>query len=83
VPLTALRSIAVDRRHVPLGSLVWLSTREPMRNAPLERLMVAQDVGGAIIGAVRADVFWGFGEAAGDVAGRMKADGRMWMLVPR
>ena len=83
VPLTALRSIAVDRRHVPLGSLVWLSTREPMRNAPLERLMVAQDVGGAIIGAVRADVFWGFGETAGDVAGRMKADGRMWLLVPR
>ncbi|MFZ9408118.1 MAG: murein transglycosylase A [Burkholderiaceae bacterium] len=83
VPLTPMRSIAVDRRQVPLGSLVWLATREPMRNVPLERLMLAQDVGGAIVGAVRADVFWGFGEQAGDVAGRMKADGRMWVLVPR
>ena len=83
VPLTALRSIAVDRREVPLGSLVWLATREPMRSAPLERLMLAQDVGGAIVGPTRADVFWGFGEEAGDVAGRMKAEGRMWVLVPR
>ncbi|MEY4863427.1 MAG: hypothetical protein RLZ51_1522, partial [Pseudomonadota bacterium] len=72
-----------DRREVPLGSLVWLATREPMRSAPLERLMLARDVGGAIVGPTRADVFWGFGEEAGDVAGRMKAEGRMWVLVPR
>lgn len=83
VPLTALRSIAVDRRHVALGSLVWLATIEPVLQQPMQRLMVAQDVGGAIIGPVRADVFWGFGENAGDTAGRMKSEARMWLLVPR
>jgi len=50
---------------------------------PLDRLMLAQDTGGAIKGAVRADVFWGFGESAGAQAGKMKQQGRLWVLLPK
>ena len=87
MPLTPLRSIAVDARVVPLGSPVFLATTQPLSNEPLARLVMAQDTGGAIAaasgGAVRADYFWGFGAEAGNQAGRMKQDGRMWVLVPR
>jgi membrane-bound lytic murein transglycosylase A len=87
VPLTARRSIAVDARVVPLGSPVFIATTLPLSSEPLNRLVMAQDTGGAIAaasgGAVRADFFWGFGAEAGDQAGRMKQDGRMWVLVPR
>ncbi len=83
VPLTAERSIAVDPRVIPLGVPVYLSTTWPSSDAPLNRLMVAQDTGGAINGAVRADFYWGFGEEAGKLAGRMKQPGRMWVLLPR
>ena len=82
VPLTPGRSIAVDRRHVPLGAPVFLSTTEPASLAPLRRLMLAQDTGGAINGVVRADFFWGFGAEAGNRAGRMKQQGEMWVLLP-
>jgi membrane-bound lytic murein transglycosylase A len=82
-PLTERRSLAVDRKVVPLGSLVWLDTRHPLDGMPLRRLMAAQDVGGAINGAVRADFFWGFGEEAERAAGEMKAAGRLWVLWPR
>jgi membrane-bound lytic murein transglycosylase A len=80
VPLTPLRSIAVDRRHVPLGSLVYLQTTHPVTGESMNRLMVAQDTGGAIRGTKRADVFWGFGEDAALAAGLMKAPARMWVL---
>jgi membrane-bound lytic murein transglycosylase A len=83
VPLTAERSIAVDERHIPLGVPVWLSTTRPNSGIPLDRLVLAQDTGGAIKGGVRADFFWGFGAAAGQQAGRMKQPGRMWVLLPR
>jgi len=83
VPLTAERSIAVDPRVVPLGVPVYLSTTFPNTIDPLNRLMVAQDTGGAIAGAVRADFFWGFGDAAGSQAGRMRQSGRMWVLLPK
>ena len=83
VPLTAERSIAVDRRTIPLGAPVFLSTTWPTSNDPLQRLMVAQDTGGAIKGQVRADFFWGLGEEAGALAGRMKQPGRMWVFLPR
>jgi len=83
VPLTAERSIAVDPRVVPLGVPVYLSTTWPNSDRPLNRLMVAQDTGGAIAGAVRADFFWGFGEQAGRLAGTMKQSGRMWVLLPK
>jgi membrane-bound lytic murein transglycosylase A len=81
--LTPGRSIAVDPRHVPLGAPVFLATTHPMSGAPLQRLMLAQDTGGAINGAVRADYFWGLGPQAGESAGMMRQDGRMWILWPK
>lgn len=83
VPLTAQRSIAVDPRVIPLGVPVYLSTTWPNTSDPLERLMVAQDTGGAIAGGVRADFYWGFGDAAGAEAGKMRQSGRMWVLLPK
>lgn len=88
VVLTPERSLAVDRQHIPLGVPVWLDAMIPAASAdaPDERrqwLLVAQDVGGAIRGAVRGDVFWGAGERARAVAGRMAHRGRYWALVPR
>jgi len=82
VPLTAGRSVAIDPRHVPLGAPVFVATTWPNTPKPLNRLMLAQDTGGAIRGAVRADFFWGYGEAAGREAGRMKQPLRMWVLLP-
>jgi len=82
VPLTSGRSLAVDRRYVPLGVPVFLSTSWPGTSEPLSRLMMAQDTGGAIKGEVRADFFWGVGDEAGEFAGRMKERGRMWVLLP-
>lgn len=83
VPLTEGRSIAVDPRFIALGAPVFLATTQPNSSAPLNRLMMAQDTGGAIRGAVRADFFWGFGAAAGNLAGRMRQQGQMWVLLPR
>jgi membrane-bound lytic murein transglycosylase A len=83
VPLTAERSIAVDPTAIPLGAPVWLATTRPNSPVPLERLVLAQDTGGAIRGNVRADFFWGFGDEAGQIAGAMKQRGRMWVLLPR
>jgi len=83
VPLTEAYSIAVDPRTIPLGAPVFLSTTLPNSAEPLNRLMLAQDTGGAIKGAVRADFFWGFGEQAGVQAGRMKQSGQMWVLFPK
>ena len=82
VPLLAGRTIAVDPRSLPLGAPVFLATTEPQTETPLSRLVMAQDTGGAIRGAVRADFFWGFGDAAGLLAGRMRQAGRMWLLWP-
>lgn len=82
VPLTPERSIAVDPRALPLGAPVWLATTQPNSATPLDRLVLAQDTGGAIRGNVRADYFWGFGDAAGAKAGAMKQPGRMWVLLP-
>ena len=83
VALTPERSIAVDPRHIPLGAPVFLATTWPNSTQPLQRLVLAQDTGGAIRGAVRADYFWGFGDAAGAQAGRMRQSARMWVLLPR
>ncbi|VVE38166.1 Membrane-bound lytic murein transglycosylase A [Pandoraea terrae] len=86
VPLTAERSIAVDPTSVPLGSPVFLSTTRPpygaQANGALNRLVFAQDTGSAIKGGVRADYFWGLGDDAGDLAGRMRQSGKMWVLLP-
>jgi membrane-bound lytic murein transglycosylase A len=83
VPLTPGRSIAVDSQSVPYGTPVWLDTTEPLASTPLRRLVMAQDTGSAIVGAVRADYFWGWGEVAEQQAGRMKQPLRMWVLWPR
>jgi membrane-bound lytic murein transglycosylase A len=83
VPLTPGRSIAVDPASVPLGAPVFLDTTFPATDRVLQRLVIAQDTGGAIRGAVRADFFWGFGQEAGEQAGRMRQALRMWMLWPK
>ena len=97
VPLTAGRSIAVDPRQLPLGAPMFLSTTYPALagsaistpasapepTAALARLVVAQDTGGAIRGPVRADLFWGLGPAAGELAGTMRQRGRLWLLWPK
>lgn len=82
VPLTPGRSAAVDPRYTPLGAPVFLATTWPNSDIPLHRLVMAQDTGGAIKGPVRADFFWGMGEAAGAEAGRMKQPLKMWVLLP-
>ena len=82
LPLTTERSIAVDPAFVPLGAPVWLVTTYPNTTRPLERLMLAQDTGGAIRGPQRADFFWGFGDEAGREAGRMRQTGELWLLWP-
>ncbi|WP_409456771.1 murein transglycosylase A [Pulveribacter sp.] len=81
VPLTPGRSIAVDRLSIPYGTPVWLASSGP--TAQLSRLVLAQDTGSAIVGAVRADFFTGWGEQAGDVAGRLKQNLRLWALWPK
>ncbi len=81
VPLTAGRSIAVDKDSIPYASPVWLASAG--LNANLQRLVFAQDTGSAIVGAVRADYFAGTGPEAGDFAGRMKQPLRLWVLWPR
>lgn len=94
VPLTGGRSIAVDRRFISLGVPVWLETTLPAvdddarpenreKEMPYSRLVFAQDTGGAINGAVRADLFWGRGSTAEEYAGRMKQPGKMYVLLPR
>ncbi len=83
VPLTTGRSLAVDPRVVPLGMPVYIASTWPNSEMPLNRLMAAQDTGGAIKGAIRADFFWGFGDEAGDLAGRMRQPLRLWVLMPR
>jgi membrane-bound lytic murein transglycosylase A len=83
VPLTAGRSVAVDVTAVPYGTPLWIDTTEPLSATPLRRVVMAQDTGGAITGAVRIDYFWGTGEAAEQQAGRMKQPVRVWALWPR
>ena len=88
MPLTPGRSIAVDPRWLPLGAPMYLATSQPGNDGrpgspPLNRLVVAQDTGGAIRGGIRADFFFGLGAEAGNQAGKMRAPGRMWLLWPR
>ncbi len=84
VPLTAGRSLAIDRAFLPLGAPVWLDTVAPLdASKPLRRLVVAQDTGGAIKGAVRGDLFWGVGEEAERNAGSMKVRGSYYLLLPK
>ncbi|GKS82957.1 MltA domain-containing protein [Acidovorax sp. SUPP1855] len=81
VALTPGRSIAVDRQSIPYGTPVWLASTGPQ--VQLQRLVMAQDTGSAIVGAVRADYFAGWGPEAGELAGRLKQGLRLWALWPR
>ncbi len=81
--LTPSRSIAVDRKFLPLGAPVFVATTDPLTRTPFRRLMQAQDTGGAIRGPVRADVFWGWGADAEARAGLMQAPGADYVLLPR
>ena len=84
VPLTAQRSLAVDRSLLSYGLPLWVDIAPPKADAaPIRRLMIAQDTGGAIRGPVRGDVFWGFGPQAESMAGVMKSEGRYWALLPK
>jgi membrane-bound lytic murein transglycosylase A len=83
VPLTPGRSVAVDPAAVPYGTPMWLDTTEPLSTTPLRRLVMAQDTGSAIRGAVRIDYFWGWGDAALAQAGRMRQPLRAWALWPK
>lgn len=82
VQLTPLRSLAVDRRFYAMGSPVWVVLKGPDGLPSLRRLMIAQDTGGAITGPIRGDIFFGSGFVAGDEAGRLNAEGEMFVLLP-
>jgi membrane-bound lytic murein transglycosylase A len=86
VPLTPLRSIAVDKIHV-YGTPFFVEASLPIESArpttPFRRLMVAQDTGSAIVGPARGDLYWGAGADAGRIAGRIRHPGRFVMLLPR
>jgi membrane-bound lytic murein transglycosylase A len=83
VPILAERVVAVDPKFVPLGAPVFLSTTQPNSSKPLQRMVMAQDTGGAIKGGVRADFFWGAGFEAGAKAGSMKQSGKIWVFLPK
>lgn len=84
LPLTPMRSLAVDKKITPLGAPLWLETTDPLSpQIPLRRLVIAQDTGGAITGPVRGDLFWGSGAYAARAAGNMKQPGRLFILLPR
>jgi len=83
VALTPRRSVAADPRYIPLGAPLFIATTRPLSEQPMQKLVFAQDTGGAIRGAVRADFFWGFGPDAGALAGRMRQSGRLWLLWPK
>ena len=83
VPLTAGRSLAVDTDYIPLGALLWLETTR-YDGSPLNRLVVAQDIGGAIKGAIRGDYFYGSGgDDILEAAGKMNSQGRYFVLIPK
>jgi len=83
VPLTPQRSVAVDATQIPLGAPMFLDTTQAGSDVPMQRLVMAQDTGGAIRGAIRVDFFFGFGPEAADNAGRMKQRGQVWVLLPK
>jgi membrane-bound lytic murein transglycosylase A len=82
VPLTPLGSIAVDRRYYQLGWPMIVDVKQDNPEMRFTRAVVAQDTGGAIKGPIRFDFFWGFGEQAGELAGRQKSDVKAWVMLP-
>ena len=83
IELVAKKSVAVDKRFIPLGSALFLQTKNPLTKQPINSIVFAWDVGGAIKGEIRADYFWGFAEEAKKFAGRMKEKGSLILLLPK
>lgn len=83
VPLTPERSLAVDRHFIPLAAPVFVATSNPLDGAPWQHLLLAQDIGGAIKGPVRGDIFFGWGAQAETLAGTMQQKGTAYLLLPR
>lgn len=83
VPLSPGRSMAVDPRATPLGAPVFINGQQPGGKGPMQRLVFAQDTGGAIRGSVRGDFFWGFGDKAGKMALQTNQPVKMWLLLPK
>lgn len=84
VPLTPHRSLAVDRKFIPMGVPLWVNAEHPLyEERAIQTLMVAQDTGGAITGPIRGDFFWGDGKDAEILAGNMKSQGQYWLLLPK
>ena len=83
MPLTPGRSLAIDPQVLPLGVPVYLETTDPLTGTAMDRLTLAQDTGGAIKGALRGDLFCGWGSEAEARAGMMRQPGRAWLLLPR
>ena len=81
LPLFAGRSMAVDRDFIPLGTMLWLETDSP--DGKIKKLVMAEDVGSAIKGAIRGDYFWGHGDEALEYAGKMNAKGRYYVILPK
>lgn len=82
LPLFAGRSMAVDRQYIPLGTMMWLETKAP-DGSKINKMVMAEDVGSAIQGAIRGDYFWGHGEDALNEAGRMNSSGQYYILIPK
>ena len=83
VPISSERSVAIDRKFIPLGAPIFLTTTEPNSNISLNKVMIAQDTGGAINGGVRADFYWGQGKNAGQRLVKMKQVGQIWVMLPK
>jgi membrane-bound lytic murein transglycosylase A len=86
--LTAKRSLAVDRAFIAMSTPIWVETAAPVPGqkgvtAPWRHLLIAQDTGAGILGAVRGDVYWGDDAEAAELGGRMGGPGRTWVLLPR
>ena len=81
VPLFAGRSMAVDRDFIPLGTIMWLESDSP--DGKIKKLVMAEDVGSAIKGAIRGDYFWGHGDDALEYAGKMNAKGKYFVVLPK
>ena len=80
--LEAERSVAVDKKNIPLGMPLFISTTDPLTNKPYERMVFAHDTGGAIKGEARLDIFYGRGKRAQEKAGKMKNSLKLWILIP-
>ncbi|PHH56550.1 murein transglycosylase A [Coxiella burnetii] len=88
IVLTPERSLAVDKRYIPLGAPIWINTTSPTNHSqekatPYRHLLIAQDTGGGIKGVVRGDIYWGAGDKAEFIAGHMHNVGKYWVLLPK